>query len=149
MKLEHRQLSLHNVIQFSADLDKSKPRFEQIDEAGEYFKKILMSNGYYTSGPIVFSYNPEAVASSLNIMTTIGNKVEIVEDSLEHFGFIENFMLDTNYWYRHYDITEEIPYKAIEEQIVGKNKKINTIYHVILKFYGETMIDLYYDVEDF
>lgn len=148
MKLEARQLSLHNVIQFSTYLDKSKPWFEQVDEAGEYLKKILMNNGYYTSGPVVFSYNPDNINSSVDIMTTIGNKVEILEDSMEHFGFIENFMLDTNYWYRHFDILEEIPYKAIEEQIVSKNKKIKTIYHVIMKFYGETMLDLYYDVED-
>src|SRR5574337_708173 len=148
MKLDPRQLSLYNVIQFSAELDKSKPLLDQIDETGDYFKKILMENGYYTSGPVVFSYNPEVMDSSLYIMTSIGNKVEISENDLEHFAYVAHFELDTSYWYRHFDIDQEIPYEALKQKIANKNQRVTAIYHVILRFYGEVMLDLYYDVED-
>lgn len=147
MKFKSRQLTLHNIIQFPAKLDNARALFEQVYEAGEVFKQMLMGNGYYTSGPIIFTYNPKT-PNGLVIMTTIGNKVEIVGQNQSNFSFVEELNLNTDYYYRQYDSNEEIPYEQLEAEIEKDGKRIQNIYHVILNFYGETMIDLYYEVED-
>lgn len=145
MNFKSRQLDLHNIVQFSAKIDDTRSWFDQVDEVGEYFKKVLMGNGYFTSGPVVFTYNPE-ITEQLIIMTTIGNRIEIVGENKSNFTFIEELNLTTDYYYRQYDVSEEIPYKHLEEEIAKDGKQIQNIYHVILNFYGETMIDLYYEV---
>jgi hypothetical protein len=58
MKLKHRTLSLHNVVSHSTTVAPGDEFFEIIATVGDYFKQVLMQNGYYTSGPLVFSYLP-------------------------------------------------------------------------------------------
>ncbi|GAB2025564.1 hypothetical protein [Lactovum odontotermitis] len=147
MKFKSRQLLLQNVIQFYVEIDETRSWFDQVDEAGEVFKQMLMGNGYYTSGPVLYAYNPE-VPDELVIMTTLGNKIKIVGENDSIIDFVDELNVVTNYYYRQYDTDEEIPYQQLEAQIREDGNQVKTIYHMVMEFYGETMIDLYYDVEE-
>lgn len=143
MRLKRRTLSLHNVVSHRAEIESGDEFFEIIDPIGEYFKQVLMQNGYYTSGPIVFDYLPGG--ESFTIMTTLGNRVNIVDDSADSFRFVEHFELRSSFFYRHYEVDEPIPYEEIEAAVHAQGFVIKAIYHVVLKFYGEIILDLYID----
>ena len=141
MRFAHRMLSLHNVVSHTAKLREGDELFEVIDPIGDYFKRVLMQNGYYTSGPIVFRSVPDG--DEFTIMTTLGNRVEIVDDSAESFRFQEHLKLETDFFHRHYDVDEPVPYPEIEQAVAEAGLGIASIYHVVLAFYGEVMLDLY------
>ncbi|WP_460631266.1 hypothetical protein [Leifsonia lichenia] len=141
MKFKQRVLSLHNVVSHSADLRPGDDLFEVIDPVGDYFKQVLMHNGYYTSGPIVFSSVPGG--TSFTIMTTLGNRLNIVDDSVGGFSFMDHLELDTEFFYRHHDVEEPVPYEGIEQAVAAAGLEIKNIHHVVLTFYGEVMLDLY------
>ena len=143
MQFKHRVLSLHNVVSHTADLRPGDELFEVIDPVGDYFKRVLMHNGYYTSGPIVFSYVPDG--DRFTIMTTLGNRLNIVDDSTDSFRFEEHFELDTDFFYRHFDVEEPVPYEEIVEAVAAAGLQVTAIYHVVLKFFGEVILDLYVD----
>lgn len=143
LKLKQRVLSLHNVVSHSTDIEPGDEFFEIIDPVGDYFKQVLMQNGYYTSGPIVFNYLPGA--ERFTIMTTLGNRLNIVDDSANSFRFVEHFELETDFFYRHYEVDEPIPYEEIVEAVHAQGFMVNAIYHVVLKCYGEVILDLYVD----
>lgn len=145
MKFKRRVLSLHNVVSHAAELRPGDELFEVVDPVADYFKQILMHNGYYTSGPIVFSSVPGR--KEFTIMTTLGNRINIVDDSSESFGFVEHLELDTEFFYRHHDLDEPVPYEDIELAVAAAGLEIRNIHHVVLKFYGEVMLDLYVDAE--
>ncbi|MEY9952742.1 hypothetical protein [Leifsonia sp. EB34] len=143
MRFKQRTLSMHNVVSHTAELRPVDDLFEVVDPVGEYFKQVLMHNGYYTSGPLVFSSVPGG--NEFTIMTTLGNRINIVEDSAESFRFEEHLEMETDFFYRHYDLDEPVPYEDIEGAVAAAGLEIKTIYHVVLKFYGEVMLDLYVD----
>lgn len=145
MRFKRRVLSLRNVVGHTADLRPGYELFEVIEPLGDYFKQVLMHNGYYTSGPLVFSSVPNG--DSFAIMTTLGNRFNIVGDTETSFWFQEHFELDTDFFYRHYDLDEPVPYEAITHAIAEAGLKITTIFHVVLTFYGEAMLDLYVETE--
>ncbi|MEO7017106.1 MAG: hypothetical protein ABI067_11270 [Leifsonia sp.] len=143
MKVKHRTLSLHNVVSHSTTVVPGDEFFEIIDPVGDYFKQVLMQNGYYTSGPLVFSYLPGG--ERFTIMTTLGNRLNVVDDSAESFRFVAHFELDTDFYYRHYDVDEPIPYEEIMAAVAAEGFEVRAIYHVMLKFYGDVILDLYVD----
>ena len=143
MKLKHRALSLHNVVSHTTTVAPGDEFFEIIDPVGEYFKKVLMRNGYYTSGPLVFSYLPGG--ERFTIMTTLGNRLNIVDDSEDSFRFVEHFELDTDFFYRHCEIDEPIPYEEIVAAVAAEGLEVRAIHHVMLKFFGDVILDLYVD----
>lgn len=148
MKFKNRTLELNNLITYTAVLNQVDDVFKQVDMISSEFKKTMMNNGFFNSGPIIFTYNPETPDLKLKIMTTVGNRINITGGDTDTFLFEETKKITTKYFYRHFDMSESIPYKEIQSAINKDNKKINTIYHVILEFYGDQMIDLYCEVEE-
>jgi hypothetical protein len=136
-------LSLHNVVSHTTTVAPGDEFFEIIDPVGDYFKQVLMQNGYYTSGPLVFSYLPGG--ERFTIMTTLGNRLNIVDDSADSFRFVEHFELDTDFFYRHCDVDEPIPYEEIMATVAAEGFEVRAIHHVMLKFYGDVILDLYVD----
>lgn len=143
MKLKHRELSLHNVVSYTTEIRPGDEFFEIIDPIGNYFKQVLMQNGYYTSGPIIFDYLPGG--EQFTIMTTLGNQINIVEDRADSFAFAERFVLETDFFYRHCDVDDPIPYDEIVEAVHAAGCEVNTIYHVVLNVFGDVILDLYVD----
>lgn len=143
MRLKRRVLSMHNVVSHCADIQPGDEFFEIIEPIGVYFKHVLMQNGYYTSGPIVFNYLPGS--EQFTIMTTLGNRIRIVDDRADSFRFTEHFQLETDFYYRHYEVDEPIPYEEIIEAVYAQGFEVKAIYHVVLKFYGDVILDLYVD----
>lgn len=143
MKLKHRALSLHNVVSYTTTVAPGDEFFEIIDPVGEHFKKVLMRNGYYMSGPLAFSYLPGG--ERFTIMTTLGNRQNIVDDSEDSFRFVEHFELETDFFYRHCELDEPIPYGEIVAAVAAEGLAVKAIHHVMLKFYGDVILDLYVD----
>lgn len=143
MNFKHRVLSLHNVVAHTVQVAEGDEFFEIIDPVGDYFKQVLMNNGYYTSGPIVFDYLPGR--DRFTIMTTLGNRVSIVDDSGDNFRFQEHVEIETDFFYRHCEVDEPIPYEQILDTVHAAGLEITAIYHVILKVYGDVILDLYVD----
>jgi hypothetical protein len=142
-----RELRLSHVVQGSlhVDGDSMGSRFEQIVTAGRSLKEMLLANGWYTSGPIVYSYDPRHVDDVL-VMTTIGNKVTVTGRNTSDIHFVEELQVDTDYYYRHYDSSEPVPFEQLEKKIVDDGKRVIRVYTVILDFYGDIMLDLYFQV---
>lgn len=143
MRLKHRVLSLHNVVSHTTEIAPGDEFFEIIDPVGDYFKQVLMQNGYYTSGPLVFSYLPGG--ERFTIMTTLGNRINIVDDSAGSFRFVEHFELESDFFYRHYEVDEPIPYEELIAAVTAEGLEVRAIYHVVLKVYGDVILDLYVD----
>lgn len=117
MKLKTRQLSLTNVVGFSADLDSDNDIFDQVAQVGAQFKELLIQNGYYSDTPIIFEYNPFDQSNDITILSAVGNKINIVGENKSPFFFKERLDFTTNYFYRHYDQEEAIPYNEIKKKI--------------------------------
>ncbi|MBS7576313.1 MULTISPECIES: hypothetical protein [unclassified Enterococcus] len=146
MEFKKRELSLNNLIGLTAPLNSDDDVFNQVERIGQELKRQLIENEYYTNGPIIFKYNPFK-DQEISIFTTIGNQVNIIGENELSIEFFQHFDLETNYYYRHYDETEAIPYSEIKNKINESGKILKTIYHVILDFYNETILDLYCEVE--
>lgn len=145
MKLKRRALSLNNVVSYKLDLREGDELLEVIDDTADYFKQVLVHNGYYTTGPVVFRALPDS--KEFTIMTTLGNRVNIIGGSDTGFEFHPRIEVDTDYFYRHFDIEETVPYAEIERAVVDTGSRVQNIYHVILDFYGETVLDVYVEAE--
>lgn len=143
MKLERREFCLNNIIGFEFEIDKSNDIFDQVADAGKELKMLLIKNGYYSNGPLFFRYNPLNEEKEITIFTTIGNEVSIVGENQSFIQFQKNLEVDDAYFYRHYDQSKQIPYHEIQKKVQEDNCELNEMYHVILDFYGDTIIDLY------
>ncbi|MBP2624054.1 hypothetical protein [Streptococcus oricebi] len=145
MKFKTRELSLKNVIGFHLAVDFKKDVFKQVVDGATAFKKEMLQNGYYTDGPAYFTYLPGQ--ETISVFTTIGNKVNLVGETPSNVFFQEQLAFTTAYYYRHYDQEEPIPYEAIQEEIEKAGLDLKNIYHVVLNLYGDSIIDLYCEVE--
>lgn len=146
MKFKTRKLSLENKIGFHATIDSEKDVFDQVADASMFFKELLIQNGFYTNGPIMFEFNPFNNSLEIELFTTIGNVINIVGKNESNIEFEKHFEFTTEYVYRHFDQEKEIPYDEIKEKIEKNGQKLNTFYHVLLDFYGDTVVDLYCEV---
>ena len=144
MKLKRRTLSLNNVVRYTMELRDGDELFEVIDDTADYFRHVLVHNGYYTTGPMVFRALPDS--REFTIMTTLGNRVNLISGRDTGFEFDEHLEIRTDYFYRHFDIEEPVPYPEIENAVAVGGSRIKNIYHVILDFYGETVLDMYVEV---
>lgn len=147
MKIKTRQLSLNNVVGFSAVLDFDQDIFNQVTEMGKQFKEILIQNNFYSDAPIIFEYNPFNEIKDVTMLSTVGNKINITGENKSQFFYQERLDFVTNYFYRHYDQEEAIPYDNLKEKIEADNGILLTIYHVLLDLNGDTVIDLYCEVD--
>jgi hypothetical protein len=118
---------------------------EIIDGTVDYFRQVLVQNGHYTTGPMIFRGLPGS--PEFTIMTSLGNRVNLVGDSATGFGFREHVEVETDFFYRHWDVEEEVPYEEIEQAVAAAGSQVVNIHHVILDFYGETVLDLYVEAE--
>ena len=147
IQFKHRELSMHNVFSLKIIIDKERPLFDQLDDASDYLKQAVVGNDLYKNGPFVYLYNPASPGDKFIMMTTLGGEVGMTPTKDSPFGFYENIVLDTDYWYRQWDMSEEIPYQAMQDRIEADGKKVVHVFNVVLEFYGETMTDVYYEVE--
>lgn len=147
MKLKTRQLSLNHVIGFSTTLNLKEDIFDQVAEAGKQFKQLLIQNGYYSDGPVIFEYNPFDETGEITLLTTIGNKVNITGENKSQFFFREHLGFTTDYFYRHYDQEEEVPYDELKNRIEAEEGILLTIYHILLDLAGDMVVDLYCEVD--
>ena len=145
MKLNPRRLMLNNVVSYELTLESDDELLEVIDDAADSFRRVIVGNGYYTTGPIVFRALPGS--QEFTIMTTLGNKVNLVDDSDTGFRFQEHVHVATDYFYRHFDVEEPVPYAEIEAAVSEAGSRVESVYHVILDFYGEPVLDLYVEAE--
>ncbi|MET3565226.1 hypothetical protein ABIC47_000697 [Leifsonia sp. 563] len=145
MKLQPRTLSMNNVVSYTLDLHEGDELLDIVDGTAAYFREVLVHNGYYTTGPMVFRGLPGS--ETFTLMTTLGNRVNMVGDRHCGFEFHERLELETDYFYRHWDVEEPLPYHAIEEAVAVGGSRLQSVYHVILDFYGESVLDLYAHVE--
>lgn len=141
MKLKQRTLSVNNVVSLTMDLREGDELLEVIDETVDHFRQVLVQNGYYTTGPMMFRGLPDV--REFTIMASVGNRVNLVGDSGTGFGFSEHVEVETDFFYRHWDVTEPVPYEEIVYAVSAAGSRVVTIDHVVLDFYGETVLDLY------
>lgn len=146
MKLKRRALSLNNVVSYTLDLQEGDELLGIIDETADYFRQVLMHNGYYTTGPMVFRALPGS--TEFTIMTTLGNQVNLTGGSETGFAFHERVEVETDYFYRHWDIEEPVPHAELERAVSEAGLRVQSIYYVILDFYGEVVLDLYVQAEN-
>ncbi|EFR96635.1 succinyl-CoA ligase (ADP-forming) subunit beta [Listeria ivanovii FSL F6-596] len=83
----------------------------------------------------------------MTILSTVGNKINIVGENKSQFFYKERLDFTTNYYYRHYDQEEAIPYNEIKEKIDNEKGILLTIYHILLDLEGDIVIDLYCEVD--
>ncbi|QIM16229.1 hypothetical protein G7067_07005 [Leucobacter insecticola] len=140
-----RVLQLRDVVSHTVTLSEGESALDVMDAVGSYFKSVLMQNGYYTSGPIVFSYLPGG--DRFTVMTSLGNEVNIVDDSEQSFGFLKELRVESDYFYRHCDVAEPIPYDLLFEKVSESGRAVSTVYHVVLDVFGDVMLDLYVEPE--
>lgn len=145
MKLKPRTLSMNNVVSYTLDLHEGDELLDIVDGTADYFRQVLVHNGYYATGPMVFRGLPSS--KTFTLMTTLGNRVNMVGDRHSGFEFHERVELETDYFYRHWDVEEPLPYDAIEAAVAEDGLSLQSVYHVILDFYGECVLDLYARVE--
>lgn len=145
MKLKRRTLSLNNVVSYRLDLQDGDELLEIVDGTVDYFRQVLVHNGYYTTGPMVFRGLPDS--REFTIMTTLGNRVNLVGGSDTGFEFREHVEVETDYFYRHVDVDEPVPYAEIERVVGEAGSRVRNIHHVILDVYGDTLLDLYVEAE--
>lgn len=147
MKFKTRELSLQNLIGFSLSLEPKEDFFERLSKDSKVFKIQMIENGFYTDGPIFYQYNPQKEEQDVLVFTTVGNKLELRGENRSNIFFQETLDLITDFYYRHYDQEEPIPYDEIEEKISTSGYKLINIIHVILDLYGDKVIDLYCEVK--
>ena len=145
VKLTHRELRLNNVVSLRMDLHDGDELVEIIDATVDEFGRALVNNGYYTTGPMVFRGLPDS--RELTIMTTLGNRVNLVGREGTGFEFRERLDLETEFFYRHVDVEESVPYAEIGEAVAAAGFRVENIYHVILDVFGDTILDLYVEAE--
>lgn len=145
MKLKPRTLSLNNAVSYTLDLQEGDELLEIIDGTADYFRHVLVHNGYFTTGPMVFHGLPDS--RRFTIMATLGNRVKLAEDRDTGFEFREHLEVETDFFYRHWDVEEPVHYPEIERVVAEAGASVGGIYHVILDFYGETVLDLYVEAE--
>lgn len=100
MKMKTKQLSMNNVIGFSARIDSDKEIFDQVSEISRRFKGALIQNGYYSDMPVIFEHNPFDKRNDITILSTIGNKITITGENKSHFFYKEHLDFTTTYFYR-------------------------------------------------
>lgn len=147
MKLKTRQFSLNNVIGVTATLNSKNDIFDQVSEMSTKFKEVLIQNGYFADTPIIFEYNPFEESNDITILSAVGNKINIVGENRSQFFYKERLDFTTDYFYRHYDQEEAIPYNEIKKKIEEDKGIFLTIYHVLLDLDGDIVIDLYCEVD--
>ena len=147
MNFTSRQLSLKNLVGFPLVVDKNKDLFDDVTSEMTEFKKIMLGNDFFTDGPVYFSYLPGQEAEPITVFTTIGNRVEITGDNELGLFYQEKLDIRTDYYYRHYNQNELIPYDEIQGEIESAGLRLVNIIHVILDLYGDYVIDLYCEVE--
>lgn len=147
MKLKTRQLSLNHVIGFNATLDLKGDIFDQVAELGMQFKQLLIQNGYYSDGPTIFEYNPFDETGEITLLTTVGNEINITGENRSQFFYREHLGFTTDYFYRHYDQEEAIPYDELKDKIEAEGGIFLTIYHALLDLDGDMVVDLYCEVD--
>lgn len=145
MKLKSRTLSLNNVVSLTMDLREGDELLEVIDGTADYFRRVLVKNGYYTTTPVVFRGHPES--RQFTLMTSLGNRVNLVGDEGTGFEFHDRVKVESDFFYRHWDVEEPVPYEEIEEAVAESGAGVRSFYHVILDFYGDTVLDVYVDAE--
>lgn len=145
MNMKERTLSVNNVVSLTMELREGDELLEIIDGTVDYFRQVLVHNGYYTTGPMIFRTLPDS--REFTIMTSLGNRVNLVGDSATGFGFRKHFDVETDFFYRHWDVEEPVPYEEIERAVAAAGSRVMNIDHVILDFYGETVLDLYVEAE--
>jgi hypothetical protein len=145
VKLKRRTLSLSNVVSYRVDLLEGDRLFDIVDETVDYFRQVLVHNGYYTTAPMVFRGLPDS--REFTMLTTLGNRVNLIGGSDTGFEFREHVGVDTDFFYRHCDIEEPVPYAEIDRAVTEAGSTVRDIHHVILDVYGETMLDLYVEAE--
>lgn len=141
MKLKPRTLSVNNVVSLTMELQEGDDLLEVIDETVDHFRQVLVQNGYYTTGPMMFRGLPHV--REFTIMASVGNRVNLVGDRGTGFGFSEHVEVETDFFYRHWDVAEPVPYEEIVQAVSAAGSRVVNIDHVVLDFYGETVLDLY------
>jgi len=144
MKLKRRTLSLNNVVSYRIDLREGDRLFEVIDETVDYFRQVLVHNGYYTTAPMVFRGLPDS--REFTMLTALGNPVNLIGGNDTGFEFHQHLEVETDFFYRHCDIEEPVRYAEIQSAVAAAGSRVRNIHHVILDVYGETMLDLYVEV---
>ena len=137
MKFTSKELSLHNLIGFGVELEPKETFFERLVSDSKEFKMQMIQNGFYTDGPIFYQYNPIEEVQDVLVFTTVGNKLRITGENTSSIFFQESLYLTTNFYYRHYNKEEPIPYYEIEKEISASGFKLVNIIHVVLDFYGD------------
>lgn len=143
--MKRRTLSVNNVVSLTMELREGDELLEIIDGTVDYFRQVLVQNGHYTTGPMIFRGLPGS--PEFTIMTSLGNRVNLVGDSATGFGFREHVEVETDFFYRHWDVEQAVPYEEIEQAAAAAGSRVVNIHHVILDFYGETVLDLYVEAE--
>ncbi|MFK3669739.1 hypothetical protein ACI2IX_06150 [Leifsonia aquatica] len=145
VKLKRRTLSLNNVISCTLELRDGDELLGVIDGAADYFREVLVRNGYYTTSPTVFRVIPGS--REFTIMTALGNRVNLVGDSTAGFEFNEHLEVETDYFYRHSDVEAPVPYDELKQSVDAAGANVLSIYHVILDLYGDVVLDLYVEAD--
>lgn len=140
-----RELSLNNVVSLRMDLHDGDELLEIIDATVDEFGRALVNNGYYTTGPMVFRGLPDS--REFAIMTTLGNRVNLVGGERAGFEFRKRVDLKTEFFYRHVHVAEPVPYTEIDEAAAAAGFRVENMYHVILDIFGDTILDLYVEAE--
>lgn len=147
MKFKRRQLSLKNAIGFELTIESESSFYSQLKEASDGFKRLMMGDDLYFDGPTYFTYLPSDDIQDILVFTTLGNKLEQVKENTSGIFFQKSLNLITDFYYRHYDQEEAIPYEEIEREISKEGYRLVNIFHVVLDLYGDYVVDLYCEVE--
>lgn len=142
MKINEGRMELHNVVKYYGPKGAKLSTFEEMEEVSDVFKKSLMQNGFFTSGPVILVEIYDEIPQ-FYLMTTLGNRVQFTGSKIDEFSFEEKEVITTPYYYRHFDNEEEIPYDALEAHIKKDGKVIQEIYYVGLEMYGIFITDMY------
>ena len=147
MNFKKRELSLTNLIGFRLELTPPATFFDRLISDSKGFKLQMIQNGFYADGPIFYSYNPMKTVQDVLVFTTVGNKLEIKGENTSSIFFQESLNFTTDFYYRHYNQEDPIPYEEIEKEISKLGFKLVNIIHVVLDLYGDYVIDMYCEVE--
>jgi hypothetical protein len=146
MILKSRTLSLNNVVSLTMGIREGDELLDIIDGTADYFRQVLVNNGYYTTAPVVFRGDPGS--REFTLMTSLGNRVNLVGDEGTGFEFHEHVKVESDFFYRHWAVDEPVPYAEIGAAVAESGSKVRSFYHVILDFYGEVVLDVYVDAEN-
>lgn len=147
LKFKRKQLCLKNAVGFELTIETGKSFYEQLMDASISFKKLMMGEDLYFDGPTYFTYLPSENNQDILVFTTIGNQLKQIAENTSGIFFQESLNLTTDFYYRHYDQEESIPYEEIERKISEAGFKLVNIFHAVLDLYGDYVVDLYCEVE--